>query len=208
MRVIPPLSPSLRAVVLPLLVASLVAILSPGAARGYVIGFNALPGNNLDPYGGHSEGGYTVTPTAGSWQVAKAFGNPTPDIFSASSVATVAVMSNSSGIFTFNKVDLGSASSGTNVPYTITGLLGASTQFTISGSTLPGNAFATISNPNPAITIDKLRITMNIGNTSSYNIDNIDVAPEPSAFAAMALCGFSGAAGMSRRPRASRTSGQ
>ena len=36
---------------------------------------------NGTPYAGHTENGFDVTPTAGAWFVAQAFGNPVPDVF-------------------------------------------------------------------------------------------------------------------------------
>src|SRR5438105_699496 len=45
------------------------------------ISFSNLPGPNQAPYSGHTEGDFTVTPTAGSWYQAMVYGDVPPSIY-------------------------------------------------------------------------------------------------------------------------------
>lgn len=65
--------------------------LALGSASADVVTFNPLTGSNGDPYSGHVEAGFTITPTAGAWLKAFIFGNPVRDIFSRSDTAAITV---------------------------------------------------------------------------------------------------------------------
>src|SRR5258706_7253466 len=94
-------------------------VLGTVTAQATVIAFSPLVGANGAAYAGHVEGGFTVTPTAGTWFEAHSTGNPVPDIFSNSNPGTVSVTT--TGLFTFASADF-------NTPggedYLITGFLG------------------------------------------------------------------------------------
>ncbi|HWN93615.1 MAG TPA: hypothetical protein VNT99_01170 [Methylomirabilota bacterium] len=144
------------------------------SASATTITFSSLGGPHGAAYNGHSEGGFTMTPTVGAWQqVPIVFGNPPPSIFSLSASAGIEVTSG--GAFTFASVDLGDGDVAKVGPsYTIEGFLGASSIFSFGGADIPFN-FSTINNPSPGDVIDRLVITMNAGASTGYNIDNIVV---------------------------------
>jgi hypothetical protein len=147
-----------------------------------ILTFDPLIGENEDPYTGHSEGGFNVSSTLGTWVEAHYHGNPVPDIFSRSSVAAIDVVEGSGSLFTFNSVDL-ALGGGSNLTYLIEGYLDSSVVFS-TGGTLDSVPFLTFASPS-ASAIDTLRITMTRGQASSYNIDNINVSasvvPAPGA---------------------------
>ena len=171
----------------------------PGTAGAAPITFGGLSGANGDPFSTYTENGFTVATTQGTWVEAHLFGAPVPDIFSTSSVAAVSVTG--PGLFSFSDVDLGLAG-GTDVSYSITGMLGAATLYSFAGS-LTGVSFHNVLNSS-SLLIDKLLITMTKAGASSYNIDNINVTavPEPSSYLLMAL-GLAGLAAMRSKKRGS-----
>lgn len=163
------------------LIAIAALAMIPAGALADNVTFDGLAGNNGDAFTTYNEGSFQVTPTGGAWQQGQVFGNPVPDIFSASLNASVDVFNTSTGSFTFQGVDLANAGFG-DPTYTITGLLGGNTVFSTNGS-LPNFGFTTVNSPSGQ-TIDDLRIAMSAGNTSDYNIDNIQVTPSALAPAA------------------------
>lgn len=155
-------------------------------ANAATITFDGLTGSNFDPFGSYSEGGFSVVATQGSWVEAHLFGAPTPDIFSIDPVAEIQVTNNLSTPFTFESVDIGLAG-GSDVKYTVTGLLNGESQFVYNGDVTSVN-FKTVlgSSSTP---IDKLLVTIDKSGASSFNIDNIQVSavPEVSTLAQMCL---------------------
>lgn len=99
------------------------------------------------------------------------------------------------GIFQFSSVDLGDAGTG-GVTYIIEGFLQGLPVFSTGAGIVALPEFVTVASPSGA-DIDELLITMRRGPTSSYNIDNINVVPEPASMMLLAL----GAMGMLRRRR-------
>ncbi len=173
-----------------------------GAASADVITFNSLTGSNRDPYYGHVEGTFLVEPTVGIWREAHRFGNPIPDIFGRSDTGIVETTENTTGLFTFDGVDLGDALDG-GVAYEIDGFLGGLLVLSIDG-TVDVGGFVTIPSPDRNQTLDLLRITMHRG-LVTYNIDNINVTtvPEPATAALL----FFGLAVLTRRRRDHHTVG-
>jgi PEP-CTERM motif len=157
-----------------------------------IITFSGLSGANGSAFSSYTEDGFNVATEAGTWLEAQMFGNPIPDIFSNSSTAAIDVTKIGGGTFTFNSVDLGNASSSGFPTYGIQGFLGGVPVFSINGSLAASAAFTTIAGPGAVNVIDTLRVTMNRGTTSSYNIDNINVplrlnVPEPATLALVGL---------------------
>ncbi len=172
-------------------IALLGLVLGSGISQAAFIDFNGLPGNNGDPFTSFSEAGFNVAASSGNFQVGKAFGNPTPSIFSGSQTSSVDVTEIGPGTFTFSQVDLGNAGGG--VPsYTIQGFLNNALVLSTSGSLTAPFTFTTVSSPNSNQQLSLLRISFNRGTTSSYNIDNIGVnvaVPEPSSLALLGIAG-------------------
>jgi hypothetical protein len=126
------------------------------------IGFDDVgaPGATVTSY---TRCGFTVTATSTNWTAWTGYGKPAPFIgfMSAGGVTDTGEVrvTSSSGKFTFQSVDI--YSSTTKIPYSITGLSGSATVFTIEG-TQPntfGN-FATVSNPNAGAQVDTLVIKL------------------------------------------------
>ncbi len=154
------------------------------AAGAYTIDFHGLSGANLDPFtGAYLEGGFTVTPTTGSWFEGHLFGNAVPSIF-AGPVGTPGLSSigvtHGGDTFTFNAVDL-SSNIQAGTAYVFQGRLAGNLVLNTSGTIGSISTFATFASGGSAILLDELTIelTPNSG-TSSMNIDNIDVTPTAS----------------------------
>ena len=124
--------------------------------------------------------------TAGNWFVAKAFGNPIPDLFAgpvgSPSVSDLTITKDGGGTFDFSQADL--ASNNGDSRYTYSGFLGATMEFANSGG-IPSNVgFATYANPDTLTLIDRLVISIDpTGQPTSMNVDNIvlttNVIPSP-----------------------------
>jgi hypothetical protein len=173
---------------------SVIAVFAFGAAanpaKASLITFNNLGGANEDPYTGHTEGNFTVTPTGGSWFQGQIFGNPTPSIFAgpvgSPSVSSIRVEETSNGIFTFGGVDL-TSNGAPGTSYTIQGFLNSTLVLSQTVTINSVNTFETIASSDTSMLLDELTITGTPGsNVTSFNIDNIEVsesnasaAPEP-----------------------------
>ena len=160
------------------------AFAAPSSAA--IITFDSLVGSNGDNFTSTVELGFTVSDTSGGWVEGHAFGNPVPSIFNATdAVGVVDVIENTVGLFTFASVDLGNANSGagTSISYLIEGLFMGGTVFSTSATIGSQGAFTTIASPNASAVLDTLQISINGTNTTSYNIDNINVeaVPEPAS---------------------------
>ena len=143
--------------------------------------------NNGSAFKGYSQGGFTVSPTSGSWMVLRTYGNPLPSIIFNRSAAqptiTAAVTITASGSeFRFQSVDL--YSSITTIPYVFTGRLKSNQVFSVSAE--EGNtfgSFVTVANPNAADTIDTLVISLSNPETpccpNPVGLDNIVVVYQP-----------------------------
>ena len=155
-------------------------------AHAAIITFDSLVGSNGDNFTSTVELGFTVSDTTGGWVEGQVFGNPVPSIFNATdAVGVVDVVENTVGLFTFTSVDLANANSGagTSISYTVEGLFMGGTVFSTSATIGSQAAFTTIASPNTGAVLDTLRIFVNGTNTSSYNVDNINVnaIPEPAS---------------------------
>jgi hypothetical protein len=150
-------------------------------AGATVIGFAGLAPNNA-PFVSHTESGFTVMPVSGPWMISTGFGKPGPSVLfpRLSADPPTAEVSISAGgtRFRFHSVDL--YSSITTIPHVITGRLGSTSVFTMTGTvsnTFGG--FATVPNLGFDGAIDALVIQMTnpvIGN--SVGLDNIVVTPQ------------------------------
>ena len=171
--------------------------LASAAASATTITFSGLAGANGDPVATYTEGGFTVTTTVGQFFQGQGFGNPVPSLFVAAGPVNDAldVTANGGGLLKFASVDL--AANNGNVNFTLTGFLGGVQQYAVSGVE-PGRGplfngtpfgFDTIVNPDAAIAINDLRITLNILGTSG-SVDNIAVNPVPGPIAGAGLPGL------------------
>ena len=154
------------------------------AAGATTITFSGLPSGN-PPVTTYTEGGYTVSVVAGSFDGTSGNGVPPPSIFTPTGNGTIDVTDG--GLFDFSSVALGNGSLSGTADFTITGILNGVDLFTATESV--GTAeFNTYSFPaDSPIAIDTLQIAA----TGDANIDNITVnaivpvaaTPEPSTFA-------------------------
>lgn len=151
-----------------------------------VLEFTPLSGSNGDPYSGHVEAGFTVTPTAGDFFEAHVFGNPTPDVYlgpiGSPSPGVLEVTDNTTGYFTFERVDLVSQN-GDPSDFEFIGWLGGVNVLSGSGNVGPVGVFVTTSSPDSIQVLDLLQIVLTpSAGATSMNVDNIVVnsarAPE------------------------------
>jgi hypothetical protein len=129
----------------------------------------------------YSESGFSLSTSAANWVVLTTYGNPAPFIeFSAptGSVVTgqIQVTADRQMPFSFKSVDL--YSSTTPIPYVITGAMGSTVVFTLSG-TVPntfGN-FRTVVNSHGTDIIDTLTIDLSnatgLAGPNPMGLDNI-----------------------------------
>jgi hypothetical protein len=181
--------------------AALLAI--PGVLQAYVITFDNLPGPNGDPYIGSSEGGFTITPTAGSWFQGTGYGNPPPSIFAGpifQPVDSTIQITFDLGVFDFDGLDYSSNNAASR--YQIEGFLNGNLVFDQSGSLLaslpPGFGFSHLDSENSGVLMDTLTIEVFPGSgTTSINLDNIDLSvhgqvPEDGATLLLLVIGLAG----------------
>jgi hypothetical protein len=168
-----------------------ICALFAGGASATTITFSGLVGANGSPFATYTEGGFTVTPTVGSWFQAQFFGNPIPSIvaggvFGGPAVDSISVTDGGKP-FTFSSLDF-APSPDNNVDFTFTGTLGGAPVFNITGVLTPPQVFATKLSGVAGDVIDDLIVGVTILNNTandSVNIDNIVVAaaavatPEP-----------------------------
>lgn len=148
----------------------------------FTITFNGLSGGaNGAPVSIYTEAGFTITPTAQSWQAMTTLGNPAPFIqfvrrASQSAQVGELVITRSGDVFDFESMDL--YSSITVIPHEVIGLRNGGVAFRFS-ATVPNTfgQFATVSNPNSRTAIDTLLIRLTNPATACCDnpvgIDNI-----------------------------------
>jgi hypothetical protein len=173
----------------PLLSAAAVVLVSAlPAARADIVTFNNLVGPQALVVNTYFEGAFTVTSSSGGWGEDHAFGNPVPSIFSPMPSSSIDVTRTGGGTFTFNSVDLGNG--GTGSPnYQVYGFLNNAWIFGISSSLPNASGFYTVPTYDNTIQMDTLRITMSLNDTSSVNVDNINLGnsvPEPASLLLLA----------------------
>jgi hypothetical protein len=158
-------------------------VLPPG------ISFSSLPGPNGAPYSGHSEGDFTVTPTATNWFQSLTYGNPAPSILDGpigSPGIGVVLVTDNVDLFVFGALDY--SSNNGNSSYDIQGYLGPTLMYHQTGAlaaSFTPFSFNTLLSTDPEVRIDALLIEFFPGpGVTSINLDNIRVTtiPEPSAF--------------------------
>jgi len=188
---------------------------APGHAQ--TIDFGGLPDSSDTPFfGPYVEDGFSISLIAGEAFVAKAFGNPVPNLYfgtvTGTPDATFELVRVGGGAFVFDQVDL--AAQNGDMDYSIEGFLGAASLFTLNGvwngTTYPAPpTFGTFDPADTLPGIDRLVFSFYAHGTSG-NIDNIVVhettsvpgptaVPEPATWAMM-LMGF-GAIGYGARRR-------
>jgi hypothetical protein len=162
-------------------------------ASATVITFSGLGGSNGDLFTTYSESGYTISKSSGSGCVAQGFGNPVPDVFggpTCDSGTSGSFELTGAGPFSFDGIDL--AANNGDLTYTITGMNGATTIWTQTG-TLAGDfgpfLFTTIAGTDPTA-VDSVTFSYSTAGTS-WNFDNIGVTaatvPEPASIALLGL---------------------
>lgn len=162
------------------------------------VGFSNLGGTNGQPYLGHVEGGFSVTPTAGSWFISQIYGTPLPSIYDGPvNTPGVGVLQITGGAVPFTLSSFDFSSNNGDSLYNIRGFLGPNLQYEETG-TLAGTfgpfAFSTLSILNSTVPVDGLFIGLTPDSgVTSINIDRIQVmtVPEPACgllltFAALA----------------------
>lgn len=172
-------------------------VLLGGAAQATTISFNGLAGPNGAVFTGpYTEGGFSVSATAGQVFEGTVFGNgnPTPSlvvgsVFGGGANGTVSV-TNGGPNFSLTSFDL--AGNNGAADFTVTGFEGASPIFSFSGSVDAGfEVFQTTTGLSSKINALTFALT---SNGTSLNLDNIvlgTVIPESSTWAMM-LLGFIG----------------
>jgi hypothetical protein len=176
-------------------------LLIVGSVNAALITFDGLTGSERAPFPTpYVEDNFQVMPVTGRWfegHGGNTVGNPIPAINGDTFTASLEVTNVLGDLFTFNSIDIGNnftdGLAAKPVSYTLDGLLGGTTVFTLSGE---ASVFQTISSPS-ALKIDTLRLSMVRLEADGYAIDNIRLnepalaaVPEPSS--AILLAGLFG----------------
>jgi hypothetical protein len=150
------------------------AVLCSAVASATTITFSGLSGANGTPVASYSESGFTFTTTTGQFFEGQVFGNPAPSlgvgsIFGGPALNQLTITD--SGSFNFDQFDLATNNGATG--YSLAGFLGGVQQYSFSAVEPEHTAiFNTILNPDAAIAVDEVLITLNVSGTSA-NIDNV-----------------------------------
>jgi len=163
------------------LLAITLAACSILSADTFTIDFATLAGSNGDTFSAYTQHGFTVSSTAGAWEVGKSFGNPIPDVFCGGcGPGTLEV---TGGQFDFSSVDIGNPMA-PQFPFTITGFLGGIQVLSQTGNSPASLGFETVNSVNTGQLLDQLFISINTTG-SDGNVDNIVLTtapvPEPTA---------------------------
>jgi hypothetical protein len=149
-------------------------------SRNVTVAFSSLTGSGT-PVSTYTESGFSISTSAANWVALTTYGNPAPFIqfaASAGSVVTgqIQVTADRQLPFSFKSVDL--YSSVTPIPYVITGAIGSTVVFTLSG-TVPntfGN-FRTVVNSHGTDVINTLTIDLSnatgLAGSNPMGLDNI-----------------------------------
>ncbi|NJL47397.1 MAG: PTPA-CTERM sorting domain-containing protein [Leptolyngbyaceae cyanobacterium SM2_5_2] len=177
---------------------ALVTVAATAPAEAAIIGFDPLGGLNLAPYTGHVEDGFTISTLNGAWQQGQIFGDPTPSILGGPigvpEPGVLSIIFNGNRNFFFRSVEL-SSNNTAGSQYRFQGFFKGSSAFDSIGSIGIKNQFQRFDNAASGIAIDELRISVTPGlNVSSFNVDNIDVAPIPTPALLPGLIGMGVAA--------------
>jgi hypothetical protein len=143
------------------------------SADTFTIDFATLGGSNGALFSTYTENGFTVSSTAGAWNVAQVFGNPIPDVFCMG--CTPGTLEVTGGLFSFDSVDIGNASFTNGAfNFTITGFLGGNQVLTQTGNS-PARAgtFETVNSADSSKVLDSLFISINTLGSTDGNVDNI-----------------------------------
>jgi hypothetical protein len=144
-------------------------------------------------YPGHTEGAFTITPTAGVWYESSQYGSPTPSIYTGPPGVpqhSGIRITSAAGLFSFGSLDFSSNNGPTT--YSIQGHLGAILQFQQFGMLQnPGPGFETLWSDYSGLPLDALLIDVTPGEgTTSFNLDNVTLptlVPEPGALGLLAV---------------------
>lgn len=173
-----------------------------GAAQATTINFDTLGGTNGDTFSSYSEGGFTVTATAGDWRVAKAFGNPIPDVYCPN--CAPGTLKVTGGLFSFDSVDIAEAD-GQPVDFSITGYRNGTSVYSQTGTANADAAFQNFAAVGGAVTLDQLFISISTGGADG-NVDNIALTSTPvpeAATLALFGAGLAGFGALRRRRKKS-----
>jgi hypothetical protein len=178
-------------------------VVSPGG-----ISFSSLAGPNGALYTGHSEGDFTVSPSAGDWFQALVYGNPIASIFAPTNGSGNATLLITDNVDLFNFGSLDFSSNNGESTYDIQGFLDGSLTYHDTGTLVASFnpfSFNTLPGTDPSLQLDSLLIQLNFGpGVTSINLDNISVVTVPEPASCMFL--GAGAVALSLRRRCKRES--
>lgn len=172
--------------------------LATAPAAATTIDFGSLPGGNLDGFISYSEDGFTVTNLA-NFVVATTWGDDVPSLGilgqynGRDGTGSIALTRNGGGLFSLDAFDLSPNSAAFD--YTITGLRGGTTLFTVSNAFFSWDDWTTLTFGTTDAVVDRVVISV-LNHGAAANIDNIVVqeraaviapVPEPATYAVMML---------------------
>jgi hypothetical protein len=157
------------------------------------ISFSSLAGPNGALYAGHTEGDFTVSPSAGDWFQALVYGNPVASIFAPTNGSGNAKLLITDNVDLFNFGSLDFSSNNGQSTYDIQGFLDGDLMYHDTGNLAASFnpfSFNTLLSTDPALQLDSLLIQINFGpGVTSINLDNIRVVTVPEPTSCMLLGG-------------------